>query len=69
MRFRDPKYHEDYLFPAKRLKGALEPPRVLKSQDHDQMNRGGDRYRPQIGFVPNNKVGALSEGGHRMLGY
>ncbi|XP_031786380.1 5'-3' exoribonuclease 2 homolog [Nasonia vitripennis] len=72
VRFRDPKYGSDFIFPAKRLKGAEEPPRVLKPQDFEQMNRGGggnNQWRPQTSFAPSNKVGSLGDAGHRMLGH
>lgn len=69
IRFRDPKYPEDYMFPAKRLQGAEEPPRVLKPQDFEQMNRGNNDWRPQTGFVPSNKTASVGDAGHRMLGY
>ncbi|XP_058807467.1 5'-3' exoribonuclease 2 homolog [Phymastichus coffea] len=68
VRFRDPKYSDDYMFPAKRLQGAEEPPRVLKPQDFEQMNRGNNDWKPQTGFVPSNKVAMLGDAGHRMLG-
>jgi 5'-3' exoribonuclease 2 len=57
------------VFPAKRLNGAIEPPRVLKPQDFDQMNCGNNQWRPQTSFVPSNKVALLGDPGHRMLGY
>lgn len=43
--FRNPTYHEDYIFMAHKLEGAIEPTRVLKGGDGDQ-NRS---YRPVIG--------------------
>ncbi|KAG7200142.1 hypothetical protein KM043_000580 [Ampulex compressa] len=68
--FRDPQYGSNYVFPAKRLKGAKDPPRVLKPQDFDQMNRNnGNRWRPQVGFTPSTQVASLSDAGHRMLGH
>lgn len=58
VRFRDPKYPDDYIFKAERLAGAVDPPTVLAPE-----NRSSD-YRPQIGtrekqknhftFIPNN---------------
>lgn len=50
VRFRDPKYTKGFVFPAKKLKGAKEPPRVLKPTDLDpQANR---HWRAQIGMAP-----------------
>lgn len=69
IRYRDPKYSDTYIFPAKRLKGVKEPPRVLKPQDFEQMNRGGDnqQWRPRIGFGPQKQVASLGNPGHRMI--
>ncbi|XP_046426215.1 5'-3' exoribonuclease 2 homolog isoform X1 [Neodiprion fabricii] len=74
VRFRDPKYQKDFIFPAKKLKGAKEPPKVLKPQDFEQMNRasgggGGNQWRPQIGFTPSTQRATLGDAGHRMLGH
>lgn len=50
VRFRDPKYKKGFKFPAKRLKGAKDPPRVLKPEDlMPQQNRN---WRTQIGMAP-----------------
>ena len=52
------------------MKGAREPPRVLKPQDFDQMNRNtGNTWKPQIGFTPSTQVATLSEAGRRILGW
>ncbi|XP_015110782.1 5'-3' exoribonuclease 2 homolog [Diachasma alloeum] len=68
--YRDPKYTSGHIFPAKKLKGVKEPPRVLKPQDFEQMNRdNGNQWKPQIGFVRSNKIGLLGDAGHRMLGH
>ncbi|XP_012275979.1 5'-3' exoribonuclease 2 homolog isoform X2 [Orussus abietinus] len=70
IRFRDPNYGSDYIFPAKKLKGAKEPPRVLKPQDFEQMNRNNNnQWRPQVGFVRTNQVASIGDAGHRMLGF
>lgn len=67
VRFRDPKYEDTFVFPAVRLKGAREPPRVLKPQDlSPSQNRG---WRPQIGMAPATQRASLGESGHRMLGH
>ncbi|XP_022087576.1 5'-3' exoribonuclease 2-like isoform X2 [Acanthaster planci] len=48
--FKDPQYPVGHLFPAKQLPGAKPPGKVLKPEDFDRVNRGGGRYRPQLGF-------------------
>lgn len=68
IRFRDPKYSSNFIFPARKLQGAKEPPRVLKPQDFEQMNRGNS-WKPQIGFTPSTKTASLSDAGRRMLGH
>ncbi|XP_059048096.1 5'-3' exoribonuclease 2 homolog [Achroia grisella] len=67
VRFQDPQYPDDFVFPARRLKLAVEPPRVLKpgNLSHEQ-NRN---WRPQIGMVRSNTVASLEAAGHRMLGH
>lgn len=50
VKFRDPKYPRGFVFPAKRLKGAKEPIRVLKPQDLD--GPSSRNWRPQIGMAP-----------------
>ncbi|CAG9128040.1 unnamed protein product [Plutella xylostella] len=46
VRFVDPEYPEDFIFPARRLPGATEPLRVLKPGDLSQ--QGNRNWRPQI---------------------
>lgn len=47
VRFVDPQFPEDFIFPARRLKMAQQPPRVLKPGNlSHQENRN---WRPQIG--------------------
>jgi len=66
VRFRDPKYPDSFHFKAKRLKGAIEPPRVLKP---GQLSREESRnWRPQTGMVRSNQQASLGQAGHRMLG-
>lgn len=66
VRFRDPKYGDDFVFPAKRLPGANEPARVLKPGDlTPEQNRN---WRPQIGMAPRRHIASLSDSGHRMMG-
>ncbi|XP_050663999.1 5'-3' exoribonuclease 2 homolog [Leptidea sinapis] len=67
VRFQDPEYPDDFIFPAKRLRGAVQPPRVLKPGDlSHQENRN---WRPQIGMVRSHTVASLELAGHRMLGH
>ncbi|XP_072929640.1 5'-3' exoribonuclease 2 homolog [Epargyreus clarus] len=67
VRFQDPQYPEDFIFPASRLRGATEPARVLKPGNlSHQENRN---WRPQIGMVRSNTVASLEAAGHRMLGH
>ncbi|KAK6618305.1 5'-3' exoribonuclease 2 [Polyplax serrata] len=64
-RFRDPKYSSDFVFKAKRLKGAVQPQRVLKPGDLTfAQNRN---WRPQIGMAPATDRAFLAHSGHRML--
>ncbi|KAK2152260.1 hypothetical protein LSH36_334g06001 [Paralvinella palmiformis] len=48
VKYQDPVYDPDFIFPAVILPGAKFPGRVLKEEDFNAMNRGG--YRPQLGF-------------------
>ncbi|XP_056639488.1 5'-3' exoribonuclease 2 homolog [Diorhabda sublineata] len=67
VRFRDPKYAEGFIFPARRLKGAKDPPRVLKPGD---LSREESRqYRPTIGMVPSNTRATLDISGHRTVSH
>ncbi|XP_046401414.1 5'-3' exoribonuclease 2 homolog isoform X2 [Ischnura elegans] len=65
VRFRDPKYPDSYIFPAKRLSGALEPPRVLKPGDLSPADNRN--WRPQIGMAPSSQRAYLGGAGHNML--
>ncbi|XP_043792293.1 5'-3' exoribonuclease 2 homolog isoform X1 [Apis laboriosa] len=70
IKFRDPKYSSNFIFPAKKLKGVREPPKVLKPQDFDQMNRNtGNTWKPQIGFTSSTQIASLTEAGKRILGH
>ncbi|XP_017883576.1 5'-3' exoribonuclease 2 homolog [Ceratina calcarata] len=70
IRFRDPKYDNNFIFPARKLKGAREPTRVLKPEDFDQRNHNtGNTWKPQIGFTPSTQVASLSDAGRRILGH
>ncbi|XP_076268478.1 5'-3' exoribonuclease 2 Rat1 isoform X2 [Rhynchophorus ferrugineus] len=67
VRFRDPKYRKGYIFPAKKLKGAKDPPRVLKPEDLDaEANRN---WRSQIGMAPATQRAYVNQAGHRMLSH
>ncbi|CAL4130433.1 unnamed protein product, partial [Meganyctiphanes norvegica] len=70
VRFRDPKYAEDFWFYAKVLEGATQPPKVLKPGEGPVMGHGrGDGYRPVIGFNPNLPRASLDQSAHRALGH
>jgi hypothetical protein len=64
--YRDPKYAPDFIFPARKLEAATEPPKVLK-QGVDQ---GNPNYRPVIGFNHNRKNFAnIGDAGHRQVNH
>lgn len=68
VKFKDPKYSSSHIFLARKLKGAKEPPRVLKPQDFEAMNRNnGNQWKPQIGFTRSTQSVSLGQAGHRML--
>jgi Xrn1 helical domain len=77
VRFRDPKYPQDFIFPSVRLDGAIDPPNVLKPGEYNGSNRGGGGggrgrggdYRPQMGFAPRHDQASLGQAGHRMLSH
>lgn len=50
VRFRDPAYTAGFIFPATKLKGAVDPMRVLKPGDLDE--EASRKWRPIIGMVP-----------------
>ncbi|KAF0307470.1 5'-3' exoribonuclease 2 [Amphibalanus amphitrite] len=66
-RYKDPQFPEGFVFPAKKLPGAISPPRVLKPQDLDAAAK--QRWRPQIGMARSNTVASLGAAGHRMVGF
>lgn len=51
VRFRDPKYPDEFIFKAEKLPGAVDPPTVLAAE-----NRSND-YRPQIGTFNTKNYG------------
>lgn len=59
--FRDPKYPDSFIFEAKRLPGAIDPPNILAPENRPS------NYRPQIGFNPNFPQASLGDSGHRMV--
>lgn len=67
VRFRDPSYPDNFIFPARRLKGAKDPSRVLKPGD---LSREDNRHwRPQIGMAPARQRASLGASGKRMLSH
>lgn len=63
VRYRDPKYPDDFIFEAKRLPKAIDPPTVL-APEHRASN-----YRPQVGFNRNFPQASLGDAGHRMVNH
>lgn len=63
--FCDPKFPVSHVFPARRLRGAVSPPRVLKPQDLDSLS--GRNWRPQVGMARSNTVASLDRSGHRWM--
>lgn len=63
VRYRDPKYADDFIFEAKRLTGAIDPPTVLAPENKSS------NYRPQIGFNRNFPQASLGDSGHRMVNH
>uniref|UniRef100_A0A0A9XCK9 5'-3' exoribonuclease n=1 Tax=Lygus hesperus TaxID=30085 RepID=A0A0A9XCK9_LYGHE len=57
--YKDPAFDEDHKFMARRLPGAIDPPRTLGSGN----NRGG----PILGFGPRTDRARLGQPGHRMM--
>ncbi|XP_017151796.1 5'-3' exoribonuclease 2 homolog [Drosophila miranda] len=57
--FIDPEYDDDYIFEAKRLPDAVDPPQVLPSE--------GRKTGPVIGFNSHQTRAYVAPGGHRML--
>ncbi|CAB4060921.1 XRN2 [Lepeophtheirus salmonis] len=74
VRYRDPEYDEGYIFPAKRLKNAKDPPCILKPEDLNPRNNR--EWRPNFGFRGGRGRGrggenqaSLDSAGHRMLNH
>lgn len=63
IKFRDPKYPDGFIFEAKRLAGAIDPPTVLAPEQRPS------NYRPQIGFNRDFPQASLGDAGHRMVNH
>lgn len=63
VRYRDSIYAEGFIFEAKKLKNAIDPPTVLAPERRD------DNYRAQVGFTRNTPQASLGAAGHRMLNH
>lgn len=65
--FEDPKYDRNFIFPAIKLKGAVDPPKVLKDAAQNQSNQYN--HRPMTGMVRQEwQQGArVNQAGHRMI--
>lgn len=61
--YRDPKYDEGFIFEAKRLPGAIDPPTVLAPESRPS------NYRPQIGFNRDFPQASLGDAGHRFVNH
>ena len=66
VRYRDLKYGEDFIFPAKRLPNAVDPPKVLKPED---LANKGANFTPRFGFGERRDKAQLDQAGHRMLNH
>ncbi|XP_055588422.1 5'-3' exoribonuclease 2 homolog [Uranotaenia lowii] len=58
MKFLDPQYADDFIFPARKLEGARDQPKVL-----------GANEGPVIGFGPRTDRARLGNAGHRMMNH
>jgi 5'-3' exoribonuclease 2 len=67
VRFRDPKYKDDYIFPAVRLPNAIDPPKVLRPKNLTEEE--ARNWRPQIGMGPRTTKATLDISGHRALAH
>lgn len=63
IRYRDPTYPDGFIFEAKPLPGAIDPPNVLAPESRPS------NYRPQIGFTRNIGQASLGDSGHRMVNH
>ncbi|XP_050434790.1 5'-3' exoribonuclease 2 homolog isoform X2 [Adelges cooleyi] len=67
VKFEDPIYGDDYVYEANRLKGVVEPPRVLKPKHMSEENSRS--WRPRIGMTQPYQRGRLDVSGHRTLSH
>lgn len=66
VRYRDPKYAEGFIFPARKLDNASEPPKVLKQT----VDQGRPNYRPVIGFNHNrSQFASVGDAGARTVNH
>ncbi|KAG1674258.1 5'-3' exoribonuclease 2 [Nymphon striatum] len=65
VQFLDPSYPADFIYPARRLEGAEEPPRVLKPGDYNPRSSGP--WTPQTGMSGRNNRASLDNSGHRAI--
>lgn len=66
VRYRDPKYADGFIFPARKLEHASEPPKVLKQT----VDQGRPNYRPVIGFNHNrSQFASVGEAGTRTVNH
>eukprot|EP00794_Sanderia_malayensis_P017453 gene17453-19198_t len=66
VKYEDPSYEEDFVFPAHLLPNATIQPKVLKPEDFPQ----NQRYTPQTGFNRNShNPYRVSTGGFRMIAH
>jgi 5'-3' exoribonuclease 2 len=66
VKFRDPKYAKGFIFPARKLENAEEPPKVLKQSIHE----GNPNYRPVIGFNQNrSQFASVGDAGKRFVNH
>ncbi|XP_018497047.1 5'-3' exoribonuclease 2 homolog [Galendromus occidentalis] len=66
-RWRDPIFEPDFIYPATKLPGAIEPEKVLRPEDlvGDQSRQ----WRPQVGMARNTQRASLGASGHRMINH
>jgi len=66
VKYRDPTYDEDFIFPAKRLPNAVDPPAVLRPQD---LVERSSNFTPRHGFGERKDRAQLDGAGHRMINH
>ncbi|XP_022670429.1 5'-3' exoribonuclease 2 homolog isoform X2 [Varroa destructor] len=65
VRWRDPVYPDDHIYPAVKLPGAKDPERVLRPED--LVDNEPRQWRPQAGMARSNQRAQLAQSGHRMV--